>query len=69
MQNPFQNDAILKKLQNDVALLIFRFYFFSAKISPSDSEFEQPQVPEEENPKQRRGQQDHWAAFEIGNLT
>ena len=69
MQNPFQNDAILKKLQNDVALLIFRFYFCSAKISPSDSKFEQPQVPEEENTKQRGGQPDYWAAFEIGNLT
>ena len=52
MQNPFQNDAILKKLQNDVALLIFRFYFVQ-NLSPSDCKFEQPQVPEEENTKQR----------------
>ena len=66
MQNPFQNDVILKKLQNDVALLIFRFdfiYFFILILILSLTN----QVPEEENTKPRRGKPDYRAAFEIGN--
>ena len=69
-----QNDAILKKLQNDVALLIFRLkiaidihwmvHFELTRMIWLGCN----QVSKEENTKPGGSQPCHWAVYEIGNI-